>query len=85
VNVNFDLGSFFMNTSGDFQMVCGNCGCLGIRIKDPERASREARVYCGDCGISRGTVGALRDLALRPETPPELPIGQWVPKLKIPQ
>jgi hypothetical protein len=74
-----------MNTSGDFQMVCGNCGCLGIRIKDPERASREARVYCGDCGISRGTVGALRDLALRPETPPELPIGQWVPKLKIPQ
>ena len=56
-----------MKTSVDFQMVCNNCGCLGIRIEDPEQASREAIVHCGDCGVSRGTVGALRDLAVRPE------------------
>jgi hypothetical protein len=56
-----------MNTSVDFQVVCGDCGSLAIRIENPESASREAIVYCGDCGASRGTVGALRDLAVRPD------------------
>jgi hypothetical protein len=50
----------------DFQIVCIDCGCLAIRIEDPVKASREAIVYCGDCGASRGTVGALRDLAVQP-------------------
>jgi hypothetical protein len=56
-----------MNTSLDFQMVCTNCGGLAIKIKNPERAPREAIIYCGDCGVSRGTIGALRDLAVRPD------------------
>jgi hypothetical protein len=56
-----------MNTGVKFQMVCESCGCLGIKIENPEQAEREAAVYCGDCGIARGTVGALRDLAVRPE------------------
>lgn len=56
-----------MSTGGDFQMVCANCGCLGIKIEDPERAPAEATVYCSVCGASRGNVGALRDLALRPD------------------
>jgi hypothetical protein len=55
-----------MNNKVDFQIVCVDCGCLAIRIEDPLKASREAVVYCGDCGVSRGTVGALRDLAVQP-------------------
>jgi len=55
-----------MNNDVDFQIVCVDCGCLAIRIEDPLKASREAIVYCGDCGVSRGTVGALRDLAVQP-------------------
>ena len=55
-----------MNTNIGFQIICDNCGCLGIKIENPEQASREANVYCGDCGVSRGTMGALRDLSIRP-------------------
>jgi hypothetical protein len=54
-----------MNNAVDFQIVCVDCGCLAVRIEDPLKASREAIVYCGDCGVSRGTVGALRDLAVQ--------------------
>jgi hypothetical protein len=53
-----------MNINIDFQMVCSDCGSLAIRIENPEGASREEIVYCGDCGCSR--VGALRDLAVLP-------------------
>src|SRR5271155_4120749 len=48
-----------------FQIVCTNCGCLSIRIEEPLKATREAMVYCGDCGTSRGTLGSLRDLSVR--------------------
>jgi hypothetical protein len=48
-----------------FQVVCTNCGCLSIKIEEPLKSSRGAIVYCGDCGASRGTVGALRDLAVQ--------------------
>jgi hypothetical protein len=54
-----------MSNDVDFQIVCSGCGCLAIRIEEPLKASREATVYCGDCGTARGTVGALRDLAVR--------------------
>lgn len=30
-----------MNTGVDFQMVCHNCGCLGIKIENPQLASRK--------------------------------------------
>ena len=70
-----------MNTSVDFQMVCGNCGNLGIKIENPERTLRASIVYCSDCGVSRGTMGALRDLAVRPEA--HLPSAkQRVPRTK---
>jgi hypothetical protein len=54
-----------MNSHTGFQVVCTNCGCLSIKIEEPLKSSREAIVYCGDCGASRGTVGALRDLAVQ--------------------
>ena len=55
-----------MNTNVEFQMVCDECGSLTIKIKNPESKSRGAVVYCGHCGAARGTMGALRDLADRP-------------------
>jgi hypothetical protein len=53
------------NNDGSFQIVCTHCGCLSIRIEEPLKATRGEIVYCGDCGNSRGTVGALRDLSVR--------------------
>ena len=54
-----------MRDNDHFQTVCTTCGCLSIKIEEPLKSSRDAIVYCGDCGTSRGTVGALRDLAVR--------------------
>jgi hypothetical protein len=54
-----------MNDTIRFQIVCVNCGCLSIKIAEPLTSPREAIVYCGDCGNSRGTVGALRDLSVQ--------------------
>ena len=71
-----------MNSNVDFQIECIDCGCLAIRIEDPVKASRESMVYCGDCGASRGSVGALRDLAVQPNkddlfaTTPMWPCGR---------
>jgi len=53
-----------MSNDLGFQIVCTSCGCLSIRIEEPLKSSREETVYCGDCGTSRGSVGALRDLAV---------------------
>jgi hypothetical protein len=55
----------FMNNDAEFQMVCRDCGSLAIKIEDPVGASPETVVNCGSCGTSRGTMGALRDLATR--------------------
>jgi hypothetical protein len=57
-----------MNINVDFQMVCSHCGSLAITIENPESPSREEIVYCRDCGGSRGTLGALRDLAVLPDS-----------------
>ena len=54
-----------MSVNVEFQMVCDDCGSLTIKIENPEGASRETVVYCGHCDASRGTMGALRDLADR--------------------
>ena len=62
-----------MNINVEFQMVCDDCGSLTIRIENPEGAPRETVVYCGHCGASRGTMGALRDLADRLN--PHVPLG----------
>jgi hypothetical protein len=69
-----------MSNDNSFQIVCKNCGCLSIKIEEPHKAMREALVYCGDCGTSRGTVGALRDLSVQRYSdivfsmPPTLPL-----------
>jgi len=63
-----------MKTGIDFQIVCGKCGGLAVKIENPERASRETIVYCGDCGASRGTMGELRDLAVLPKALDVLPL-----------
>jgi hypothetical protein len=49
----------------DFQIICTTCGCLSVKIEEPLKSSRDAIVYCGECGIPRGTVGALRDLSVQ--------------------
>ena len=54
-----------MSNANGFQVVCINCGCLSIKISEPLKSPRDAIVRCGDCGSSRGTVGALRDLAVQ--------------------
>jgi hypothetical protein len=58
-------GIFDMRYDNHFQIVCTTCGCLSIKIEEPLKSSREAIVQCGDCGAPRGTVGALRDLAVQ--------------------
>jgi hypothetical protein len=58
-----------MSIENSFQIVCTRCGCLSIRIDEPVKSSRETMIRCGDCGISRGTVGALRDLSVQGYTP----------------
>jgi hypothetical protein len=58
-----------MSNDFEFQMVCCDCGSLAIKIENPVSASRETIVHCGECGASRGTMGALRDLAVRAHVP----------------
>ncbi len=52
-----------MNKMDKFQTVCANCGNLSVKIENPISAPSEAIVECGNCGISRGTIGSLRRLA----------------------
>jgi hypothetical protein len=68
-----------MSIRAEFQMVCGLCGSLKIKIENPEVAPRESIVYCGNCGASRGTMGALRDLAVQPNQHPTLPTRTTLP------
>jgi hypothetical protein len=65
--ISFDFRSFHMKNGVDFQIVCNNCGGLAVKIENPVQASRESAVYCSDCGASRGSMGGLRDLAIRPD------------------
>jgi hypothetical protein len=54
-----------MSNEVGFQMVCRDCGTLGISIESPVDASPETVVTCIKCGNSRGTIGALRDLSTK--------------------
>jgi hypothetical protein len=65
--------------NNEFQMVCRDCGTLGIKIESPVDAPPETVVTCTNCGASRETIGALRDLATRLQTlnrSAELKFGQ---------
>ena len=57
-----------MNNDVEFQMVCRDCGTLGINMQSGVDAPSETVVTCTNCGNSRGTIGALRDLATRLQT-----------------
>jgi hypothetical protein len=57
---------YSMNINVEFRLDCDECGSLTVKIENPEGAARETIVYCGRCGTSRGTLGALRDLADEP-------------------
>jgi len=56
-----------LNIGDEFQVVCADCGSLAITISKPEETNREAIVHCGGCNTSQGTMGGLRDLAVRPD------------------
>jgi hypothetical protein len=63
----FQFEEVALHTSDEFQMVCVDCGSLAITIANPEETNREAIVHCGGCNSPRGTMGGLRDLAVRAE------------------
>ena len=46
-------GNLSMKNNVEFEMVCGDCGSLAIKIDKPVSASRKTIVYCGECGASR--------------------------------
>jgi hypothetical protein len=48
-----------------FKVVCSNCGSLSIKVADRVHATDNTPVECARCGAIRGTLGGLRDLALR--------------------
>lgn len=47
-----------------FQLVCIECGSIGVVIDHGELAPPSAIVKCSHCSAARGTVGELRSLAL---------------------
>jgi hypothetical protein len=65
------LGGFVSRTSEKpnvlpaFQLVCMNCDALGIIFDYAEGAPSSTPIKCRDCDALRGTLGALRNLALR--------------------
>jgi hypothetical protein len=48
-----------------FQIVCGCCGGLSIKMADPTTSPTTALVHCRSCDAVRGTLGDLHDLARR--------------------
>ena len=48
-----------------FKIVCEDCGSLSIKVADPANSPAATPVKCGRCGVVRGTLGELHDLARR--------------------
>ena len=48
-----------------FKIVCEACGSLSIKVADPANAPASTLVCCGRCGVVRGTLGELHDMARR--------------------
>jgi len=46
-----------------FQIVCANCGCIGVQLDFPDDAPSSTEVSCATCGNPRGTLYDLRSLA----------------------
>jgi hypothetical protein len=53
-----------MRTSSRFQLICINCDALGIVLDYPDNAPSSTQIKCQACEAPRGTIGALRNLAL---------------------
>jgi hypothetical protein len=47
-----------------FQLVCIECGSIGVVIDHGELAPPSAIIRCSHCSAARGTLGELRSLAL---------------------
>jgi hypothetical protein len=54
-----------LNVLPAFQLVCMNCDALGIVFDYAEGAPSSTPIKCRDCDAPRGTLGDLRNLALR--------------------
>jgi hypothetical protein len=52
------------NGAPEFQIVCDNCGGLGIALDTGTTAASDTEIKCRHCGSSRGTLEALRLLSL---------------------
>jgi hypothetical protein len=48
-----------------FEVVCGECGSLSIKITDPAHAPGDTKIECGRCRAIRGTLADLHVLARR--------------------
>jgi hypothetical protein len=48
-----------------FKIVCEQCGSLSIKITDPVNSPVATPVRCGRCGVIRGTLAELHDVARR--------------------
>jgi hypothetical protein len=48
-----------------FKIVCEQCGSLSIKITDPVNSRLATPVRCGRCGVIRGTLAELHDVARR--------------------
>jgi hypothetical protein len=48
-----------------FKIVCEDCGSLSIQVADPVTGPGATSVHCGRCGVVRGTLAELHDLARR--------------------
>jgi hypothetical protein len=54
-----------LNVVPAFQLICINCDALGIVFDYAEGAPSSTPIKCRDCDALRGTLGDLRNLALR--------------------
>jgi ribosomal protein S27E len=54
-----------MDGERHFQIICINCDAIGIVLDHPQDAPPSTPIKCRHCGAPRGTLGDLRDLAIR--------------------
>jgi hypothetical protein len=57
-----------MNVRPAFKLVCVNCDALGIVLDHAEHAPSSTQIKCRYCGVPRGSLGDLRNLALSDRT-----------------
>lgn len=53
-----------MKAGHQYQAICESCSSIGIHFESGEGAPASMQISCRRCGAPRGTLGALRQLAL---------------------